>query len=84
VLENWRTWYIGDFFGVLLIIPILLLSHRSPVEVRWHDRSLQGASSLVAISLVTTLLLTFYAWQFISEREYGQAEANFVAIADET
>ncbi len=84
VPANWLTWYSGDFFGVLLIMPILLLSSRSPVAVRWHGRSLQGASSLVAISLITTLLLTFYAWRFISEREDEQAEANFAVMATNT
>jgi len=84
LLRNWLTWYAGDFFGVLLIMPILLLSDRSPVAVRWHGRSLQGTSSLVAMSLIGTLLLTFYAWQFITEREYKQAEDGFAAMAGDT
>lgn len=84
LVENWLTWYLGDLLGVILIMPILLLSTRSPVSVRWHGRSLQGASSLVAISLVTTLLLTFYAWRFISEREYEQARTSFAEMATDT
>lgn len=84
ILPNWLTWYSGDFLGVILIIPILLLSSRSPVAVQWQRRSLQGASSLVAISLITTLLLTFYSWRFISEREYAKAEADFAAMATNT
>ncbi|MFB0613746.1 CHASE domain-containing protein [Aurantiacibacter poecillastricola] len=82
--SNWLTWYAGDVLGVLLIIPILLLSTWSPVAVRWHGNSLQGANSLVAMSLTTTLFLTFYAWQFISEREYEQAKTSFAAMADDT
>lgn len=82
--ENWLTWYSGNLLGVILIMPILLLSGRSPVSVRWRDRSLQGASSLVAISLVATLLLTFYAWRFIAEREYEQAHSSFAAMAIDT
>ena len=84
LLDNWRTWYFGDLLGVLLIMPILLLSARSPVAVRWRERSLQGASSLVAISLVSTLLLTFYAWRFTSESEYEQARTSFAAMAANT
>ncbi len=86
ILRNWLTWFSGDVLGVLLILPILLLSNFSPVPVRWRGSSLQGASSLVAICLSATLLLTFYAWQFITEREYRQAEENLTeiaAIADE-
>jgi len=81
---NWLTWYSGDLLGVVLVLPILLLSSQSPVDVRWHGRSLQGASSLVAMSLASTLLLTFYAWQFLSEREYRQAEANLSMMAAST
>lgn len=81
VLRNWLTWFSGDVLGVLLILPILLLSNLSPVPVRWRGRSLQGSSSLVAISLSSTLLLTFYVWQFITEREYRQAEENLTEIA---
>ena len=84
VLQNWLTWYSGDFAGVILIMPILLLSSRSPVTVQWRQRSLRGANSLVAISLIATLLLTFYVWQFISEREYARAEADFAAMATHT
>lgn len=81
---NWLTWYFGDLLGVVLALPILLLSSRSPVAVRWKARSLQGVSALVAISLAATLLLTFYAWQFLTEREYNQAEANLATMAAST
>ena len=81
---NWFTWYFGDLFGVLLTLPILLFSRRSPVAVRWHGRILQGIHSLVAISLVATLLLTLYAWKFISEQEYSRADGYFSAMAAET
>ncbi|WP_162814970.1 CHASE domain-containing protein [Erythrobacter aureus] len=84
VLKNWLTWFFGNMLGVILVMPILLLSSRSPVSVRWRDRSLQGASSLVAMSLTFTLLLTFYAWQFISEREYRQAQENMAQMAAST
>ncbi len=82
--RNWSTWYSGDLFGVLLTLPILLFSRRSPVAVRWHGRLLQGIHSLVAISLVATLLLTLYAWKFISEQEYDRAEGYFSAMAADT
>lgn len=83
-LSNWLTWFGGDFLGVILVMPILLLSNRSPVAVKWQGRSLQGTSSLVAISLITTLLLTFYAWQFVSERDYKQGEEGFAAMTADT
>ena len=81
---NWVTWYLGDLLGIILIMPILLLSKWSPLVVNWRGRPLHGFSALVAISLLTTLMLTLYAWQFVSERQYKQAETNFEMVADNT
>lgn len=79
--SNWSTWYMGDLLGVLLTLPILLFSSRSPVAVRWNGQLLREIHSLVALSLVATLLLTFYAWKFISEQEYGRAKSSFSTLA---
>ena len=79
--SNWSTWYMGDLLGVLLTLPILLFSSRSPVAVRWNGQLLREIHSLVALSLVATLLLTFYAWKFISEQEYGRAKNSFSTMA---
>ena len=84
IVGNWVTWYAGDLFGVILITPILLLSSQSPVAVKWRGRLLQNASSLVAICLVSTLLITFYTWRFIAEREYENAQSGFTTLADDT
>ena len=81
---NWLTWYLGDLLGIILVMPILLLSKWSPVVVSWRGRALHGFSAVVAISLLTTLMLTLYAWQFVSERQYNQAETNFQMLADNT
>jgi len=81
---NWSTWYFGDLLGVLLILPILLFSRRSPISVSWHGRVLQGIQSLVVISLGATLLLTLYAWKFISEQEYDRTENSFSTMASDT
>lgn len=81
---NWLTWYLGDLLGVVLIMPILLLSSWSPVAVRWRGKVLQGFSALVAISLLCALMLTLYAWQFISERQFNQANTRFEILADNT
>ena len=82
--SNWLTWYFGDLLGIVLVMPILLLSKWSPVAVSWHGKLLHGFSALVAISLLTTLMLTLYAWQFVSERQFNQAETNFEMVADNT
>lgn len=84
LLQNWLTWFLGDLLGVALISPILLLSRWSPVSILWSGRNLQGASPLVAISLAATVLITFYAWQFLSEREFRQAEQDLTEMAANT
>ena len=84
VSENWLTWFVGDVLGIILVLPILLLSNKSPTPVRWQGRTLRGANSLVAVCLATTLLLTFYGWQFILEREHRAAEENLSEVAVST
>ena len=84
VSENWLTWFVGDVLGIILVLPILLLSNKSPTPVSWKGRTLRGANSLVAVCLATTLLITFYGWQFILEREHRAAEENLSEIAAST
>ncbi len=81
---NWLTWAGGDMLGVVFLLPILLFSSHSPVAVRWFGRALPAVSSAVAMCLATSLLLTFYAWQYVSEREYEASQAAFAALATDT
>ncbi|WP_213177331.1 CHASE domain-containing protein [Croceicoccus gelatinilyticus] len=84
LLDNWLTWFSGDVLGVALIFSVFVLSRWSPISLFWSGRKLQGASPWVATSLAVTLLLTFYAWQFLSEREYRQADEDFSEMAANT
>ncbi len=81
---NWLTWAVGDMLGVVFLVPILLFSSHSPVAVRWSRRALPGVSSAVAMCLAISLLLTFYAWQYVTEREFEASNAAFAALATDT
>ncbi|MEL7708956.1 CHASE domain-containing protein [Citromicrobium bathyomarinum] len=81
---NWLTWAGGDILGVLFLLPILLFSKHSPVPVCWQGRRLPGTSTAVAMCMTATLLLTFYAWQYVSEREYEASRTTFAALATDT
>ena len=82
IAQNWLTWFFGDILGVALILPILLLSAKTPAPVMWYGHVLRGAHAVVAMALATTLLVTFYTWQFILGREYRQAEEDLNEIAE--
>ena len=84
VAMNWGTWAVGDILGVTFLLPILLFSRHSPIPVRWQGRELPVASASVAVSLAATMLITFYAWNYASEREYQEGQAALAALATDT
>ncbi|GAB5348406.1 Sensor histidine kinase RcsC [Alteriqipengyuania sp. 357] len=84
IASNWLTWAGGDMLGVIFMLPILLFSSHSPLPVCWGGKRLPGASTAVAMCMTATLLLTFYAWQIVAEREYETSQATFAALATDT
>ena len=47
----WRTWWLGDAVGALVVVPLALAWCRPPSGARWRQRSLEGGA-LVAVVLV--------------------------------
>ena len=82
--RNWLTWVTGDVLGVAFVLPMLLFSKYSPVQVMWRGRRLPSASSGIAIAIAAMLLLTSYGWKYMAEREYEMSHRAFTAIATDT
>jgi signal transduction histidine kinase len=86
----WRTWWLGDFTGALVVVPLAIAWYRPP-PLQWlKARALEGALLLVAIVVTSELatrtsLPTFYVifppllWAAL---RFGQRGATLgVAIA---
>ena len=48
--EFWRTWWLGDTAGGLVVLPLLLAWARDPVEAWRRIRTWEGAAMIAAVS----------------------------------
>jgi signal transduction histidine kinase len=53
MLVFWRTWWLGDLAGGLVVLPALLAWARAPARAWRRVRSLEGALLVVAVSLLS-------------------------------
>ncbi|WP_395332558.1 CHASE domain-containing protein [Novosphingobium sp. BL-8H] len=83
-LRNWWTWYLGDVLGIIVVLPTLLFSPRSPVPLRWRGRPMRGVTATVAICLALSIGVTFALWKHSAEQQFARAHASFFALTTET
>ena len=88
----WRTWWLGDFTGALVIVPLALAWSRRPPATWLRDRRLE-AGALVVVLLVLCqfatrsheplmyLLFPVLAWAALRFGPWGATLAVFVAVA---
>jgi signal transduction histidine kinase len=46
----WRTWWLGDFAGALVVVPLAVAWTRPPAPGRWSERWLEGVVVLTAVA----------------------------------
>ena len=55
--DVWRTWWLGDFTGALVVVPLAIAWSR-PLPPRWsHGRSVEAAALLVVVAGVSEFAL---------------------------
>ncbi|WP_314733277.1 PAS domain S-box protein [Afifella sp. JA880] len=83
-LSNWITWWIGDVAGILLVLPLAMISPLRPWSARYRGRPLARVSRLGLVALLVPLGLTFYAWKFTNEAAFEQGLTSFKALAGDS
>src|SRR5690606_35366795 len=59
-MHNWITWWCGDVLGILLFLPIVLLTPHQKNALKWRGQTV-GALPLVGIfAICISVGLTFY------------------------
>jgi signal transduction histidine kinase len=53
----WRTWWLADTCGALVVVPIALAWHAPAPRGWWRERALEGALLIVAVFGVSELVL---------------------------
>ncbi|MDP3341031.1 PAS domain S-box protein [Frigidibacter sp.] len=85
VYHNWQTWWLGDLFGVLIVVPLTLFApwrQRPPILWRGHSVARMSVMGLLLVSLC--LGATFYAWATLSHVLHQRNSAAFTALVDNT
>ncbi|WP_166507032.1 PAS domain S-box protein [Frigidibacter mobilis] len=85
VLQNWQTWWLGDLFGVLIVVPLMLFApwrQRPPILWRGYPVARMSVMGLLCVSLC--LGATFYAWAALSHVLHQRNSAAFTALVDDT
>jgi signal transduction histidine kinase len=53
----WRTWWLGDAGGALIVVPLALAWYRSPPSSSWRGREFEAALMLLAVVGLSELAL---------------------------
>jgi signal transduction histidine kinase len=51
----WRTWWLGDFSGALVVVPLAIAWWRPADSAGWRARPLEAALVLVAVAVLTDI-----------------------------
>jgi len=92
LLSTWRTWWLGDLGGALLVAPFLLVFAGGMPSTRGRGRLLEGVGLLAALALVswfvfsdpadrTFLIFPVLAWAALRFRQAGVTAASLIVAA---
>lgn len=70
-LNSWRTWWLGDLIGVLVVTPVLLTWHLLPLLDRKPWRLAEGIGSIVLFSVLSVIV--FFGPSSLGGGEYPLA-----------
>ncbi|MES2663602.1 MAG: CHASE domain-containing protein [Pseudomonadota bacterium] len=84
IFKNWLTWWMGDVFGILIFLPLVLIAPNKEASLMWRGNVLSTLPVVAMLVLILPLGLTFYAWKISSESIYAQNTAEFQSLAVES
>ena len=84
LLHSWWVWWVGDVFGVIVFLPLMLVLPGTPNRLTWRGLDVGGLPMVAMLSVLVPLGLTFYAWQITSDRIQAQAATAFQTLAQES
>ena len=84
LVTNWVTWWTGDVFGVVIFLPLMLLTPLNQHRLTWRGTALGRLPVTALLVLLIPLGLTFYAWKISSEANNSNGEILFESLAVES
>lgn len=84
IAGNWLTWWVGDSFGIVVFLPLMLVAPGSPQRLVWRGETITALPILAMLTLMLPLGLTFYAWKLLSEQQHKASLTEFETLALES
>ncbi len=84
LLNNWITWWGGDTFGLILVLPVILISPFGISILVWRGRKVESIPLSALLTLILPIAITFYTWILLSESLFNQAMTKFSSLALES
>lgn len=84
VLDNWLTWWMGDIFGIVVFLPLMLIAPGSVQRLEWRGTAVGKLSASSLLILLIPLGLTFYAWSISSRAANDNSGIQFESLTVES
>jgi len=82
-LANWFTWWVGDAFGVIVFLPLMLVAPCGTNGISWRSKSVGTLPVIAMLALCVPLVLTLWGWKITSEITYRDGQSHFQSLARE-
>ncbi|MEN3793063.1 CHASE domain-containing protein [Fulvimarina sp. MAC3] len=82
-LANWLTWWSGDIFGVLGVLPIAMIAPGGFLNLEWKGRPVARLQAVALIVLVLPALATLFVWKLTSDIAYENETTAFSHLVDD-
>jgi PAS domain S-box-containing protein len=79
--QNWLTWWVGDMMGIVIVVPIALLSPWRRPKITWRDEPVATLTATMVLGLFVLIGATLAAWKTTSVTTYQRNLATFEAVA---
>ena len=84
LLGNWLAWWAGDMLGVLVFMPLVLLSPGSRDQFSWKSTRVGRLPLASLVLMLLPLGLTFYLWKAATLNDQQRGAAKFDALTIES
>ncbi|MEG3145148.1 PAS domain S-box protein [Sphingomonas sp. RT2P30] len=80
-LRNWLTWWAGDMMGIVIVVPIALLSPWRRAKMTWRGQPVATLTATMVLAMFVLVGATLAAWKITSVTTYQRNLATFEAVA---